>query len=145
MPVGCRSLTSQMAIYRRFKAPSEPLNEHSWPAFRLAPTNRPELRSYLVWFGRSSTTNVKPQRLENYLRSYRKKSGLTQREVAFLLGWDDGAQISRYEKRERRPPIETALAFKVPQKRKCWQSEAYRTGIVDAVALGVSRFAGLSV
>ena len=29
-----------------------------------------------------------PHRLENYLRSYRKESGLSQQEVAFLLGCD---------------------------------------------------------
>src|SRR5882724_13255197 len=57
-------------------------------------------------------------RLENYLRTYRRKSGLTQREVAFLLGRKDGAQLSRYEKRRRLPPLRAALAleviFKVP-------------------------------
>jgi transcriptional regulator with XRE-family HTH domain len=30
--------------------------------------------------------------------------------VAFLLGCDDGTLVSRYEKRRRLPPIETALA-----------------------------------
>ncbi|SRR6266404_4223880 len=49
-------------------------------------------------------------RLENYLRAYRKKSGLTQHEVGFLLGCENGAQVSRYEKRHRLPPLETALA-----------------------------------
>jgi transcriptional regulator with XRE-family HTH domain len=51
-----------------------------------------------------------PHRLENYLRSYRKQSGLTQDEVGFLLGRRNGAQVSRYEKRHRLPPLETALA-----------------------------------
>ena len=50
-------------------------------------------------------------RLENYLRTYRKRSGLTQREVAFLLGSRNGAQLSRYEKQRRLPPLRTALAF----------------------------------
>ena len=50
-------------------------------------------------------------RLENYLRTYRKRSGLTQREVAFLLGSKNGAQLSRYEKHRRLPPLHTALAF----------------------------------
>lgn len=50
------------------------------------------------------------QRLHNYLRAYRKRSGLTQREVAFLLGCENGAQVSRYEKRRRLPPLATALA-----------------------------------
>ena len=49
-------------------------------------------------------------RLENYLRTYRKQSGLTQGEVGFLLGRENGAQVSRYEKRHRLPPLETALA-----------------------------------
>jgi transcriptional regulator with XRE-family HTH domain len=51
-----------------------------------------------------------PHRLENYLRTNRKQSGLTQQEVAFLLGCENGAQVSRYEKRRRLPPLETALA-----------------------------------
>jgi transcriptional regulator with XRE-family HTH domain len=51
-----------------------------------------------------------PHRLENYLRSYRKESGLSQQEVAFLLGCENGGQVSRYEKRHRLPPLETALA-----------------------------------
>src|ERR1700693_2677534 len=49
-------------------------------------------------------------KLENYLRTYRKQSGLTQHEVGFLLGCENGAQVSRYEKRHRLPPLETALA-----------------------------------
>ena len=49
--------------------------------------------------------------LENYLKTYRRKSGLTQREVAFLLGSMNGAQLSRYERRRRLPPLRTALAF----------------------------------
>ena len=49
-------------------------------------------------------------RLENYLRTYRKRSGLTQHEVGFLLGRQNGAQVSRYEKRRRLPPLEAALA-----------------------------------
>ena len=56
--------------------------------------------------------------LENYLKAYRRKSGLTQREVAFLLGWKNSAQLSRYEKRHTLPPLRTALAyeaiFKIP-------------------------------
>jgi len=51
-----------------------------------------------------------PQQLDNYLRSHRKQSGLSQEEVAFLLGCENGALVSRYEKRKRLPPLETALA-----------------------------------
>lgn len=49
--------------------------------------------------------------LENYLHTYRKRSGMTQREVALLLGCENGAQVSRYEKRHRVPPLQTALAY----------------------------------
>jgi transcriptional regulator with XRE-family HTH domain len=50
------------------------------------------------------------QPLANYLRAYRKRSGLSQREVALLLGCKDGAQVSRYEKQHYLPPLRTALA-----------------------------------
>jgi|SRR5271157_1182121 len=55
-------------------------------------------------------------RLQNYLRTYRRKSGFTQREVAFLLGGKSGAQLSRYEKQRRLPPLRTALAFEAIYK-----------------------------
>lgn len=76
------------------------------------------------------------QRLQNYLRTYRKKSGLTQREVAFLLGCQNGAQVSRYEKRRRLPPLQTALAceavFGVPV------AELF-AGVRDVVAKNVGK------
>lgn len=50
------------------------------------------------------------KRLDNYLRAHRKHSGLTQQELAFLLGCEDGGLVSRYERRRRLPPLETALA-----------------------------------
>ena len=52
-------------------------------------------------------------KLENYLRMYRKRSGLTQREVALVLGCRNGVQVSRYEKRRRVPPLAMALACEV--------------------------------
>src|ERR1700724_2657954 len=48
--------------------------------------------------------------INNYLRTYRKRSGLTQGEVAFLLGCKDAGQVSRYERRHRLPTLRTALA-----------------------------------
>ncbi len=50
-------------------------------------------------------------KLANYLRAYRKRSGLSQSEVAFLLGYKTGAHVSRYERRRHMPPLRTALAF----------------------------------
>ena len=51
------------------------------------------------------------RRLENYLKAYRKKTGLTQREVSFLLGWKAGDQLSRFERCHHHPPLRTALAL----------------------------------
>ena len=48
---------------------------------------------------------------DSHLATYRKHAGLTQREVAFLLGYTHSAIASRYEKRHRLPPLETALAY----------------------------------
>jgi transcriptional regulator with XRE-family HTH domain len=50
-------------------------------------------------------------KLEFICVPYRKRSGLTQREVAFLLGCQNGAQVSRYERRRRLPPLGTAFAW----------------------------------
>ena len=63
--------------------------------------------------GEHNNRNVTNQRLPNYLRAQRRKSGLSQNEVAFLLGRINGAQVSRYEKRRTLPSVETALACEV--------------------------------
>jgi transcriptional regulator with XRE-family HTH domain len=49
-------------------------------------------------------------KLEHYLRACRKRSGLSQREVGYLLGSRTRAQVSLYE-RHHAPPLRTALAF----------------------------------
>jgi len=59
-------------------------------------------------------------RLPNYLRTYRKRAGFTQDEIAYLLGCKSGAKVSRYESFSRLPSIKTSFAysviFRVPQK-----------------------------
>src|SRR5689334_18090467 len=50
-------------------------------------------------------------RLPNHLRSHRKRLGLSQAEVAFLLGCRGIARISRYERFQRMPSFETALRY----------------------------------
>lgn len=52
-------------------------------------------------------------KLENYLRSHRRKAGLAQDDVAFLLGYQSGTQLVRFEKRQRVPSVEAALACEV--------------------------------
>src|SRR5262245_7566576 len=54
------------------------------------------------------------QRMSNRytkLRAHRKRSGLTQKELAFLLGGKQHSTISRYEAGDRRPDLRTALAY----------------------------------
>ena len=52
-------------------------------------------------------------KLQNYLRTYRKRSSLSQDEVAFLLGCQTGTKVSRYERSARKPNLETILAYVV--------------------------------
>lgn len=48
-----------------------------------------------------------------YLRTYRRRSGLTQSEVARLLGLESGQVVSRYERPGRNPNLETVLGCQV--------------------------------
>lgn len=52
-------------------------------------------------------------RLPNYFRTYRRRAGLSQAEVAFLLGNQSGAHVCHYECFRRVPSLKTALAFAV--------------------------------
>ena len=47
----------------------------------------------------------------SYLRTHRKKSGLTQRELATLLGYDNEGPVSRHERGMTIPPLRIALAY----------------------------------
>lgn len=49
-------------------------------------------------------------KLKNYLRRHRKASGLSQEDLAFLLGCREGSKVSRYEHFSRQPSLRTALA-----------------------------------
>lgn len=51
------------------------------------------------------------RRLPNYVRSNRKRLGLSQDEVAFLLGTQSGAKVCRHERFVREPSLATALAY----------------------------------
>lgn len=50
-------------------------------------------------------------KLERYLRTYRLGSGLTQRDVAALLGMETGSTISRTEKGNGIPSILVLLGY----------------------------------
>ena len=49
-------------------------------------------------------------RLNNYLRTKRKHSGLSQSEVSFLVRLKNKSELSRYERNVRAPTLRTALA-----------------------------------
>jgi transcriptional regulator with XRE-family HTH domain len=73
-------------------------------------------------------------KLENYLRMYRKRAGLSQDEVAYLLGGKSGTIASRYERFRRTPSLETALAceaiYGVPVKELFAGVSAKAEGLV---------------
>ena len=50
-------------------------------------------------------------KLPNYLRTFRKRSYLSQDEVAYLLGCKNGSKVSRYERFSREPTLKTALRY----------------------------------
>lgn len=49
------------------------------------------------------------QKLNRYIRAYRKQAGLTQSDVGALLGYAGGEQVSRLERSIEAPSIATAL------------------------------------
>lgn len=48
-----------------------------------------------------------------YLRTHRRKWGLSQKDLARLIGTIGCAQLSRYENSKRAPKVEVALACQV--------------------------------
>jgi transcriptional regulator with XRE-family HTH domain len=54
-----------------------------------------------------------PASLPNYLRSQRRRIGLSQGEVAFLLGLESGTNVSRHESRGRVPSLETVIGYEI--------------------------------
>lgn len=54
----------------------------------------------------------------NYVRTQRLRAGLSQSDLAFLLGCHSSSKVSRYEQLKRTPSFEAALAcqavFRVP-------------------------------
>ena len=50
------------------------------------------------------------RRLPTYLRTYRKRFGLRQDELSYLLGCQSGSSVSEYERSTHQPSLETAVA-----------------------------------
>lgn len=54
-----------------------------------------------------------PAQLPNYIRTYRKRARLTQKDVAFIIGSKSGAGISRHERFKQTPDLQTLLAYEM--------------------------------
>ncbi len=52
-------------------------------------------------------------RLQNYLRTHRRRYGLSQKEVARLLGAASGTKVSRYENFTRMPNVFNVFACEI--------------------------------
>jgi transcriptional regulator with XRE-family HTH domain len=52
-----------------------------------------------------------PRKLAHYLRNERKRLGLTQADIAALLGAQWKTRVSRYERESALPPLEAGLAY----------------------------------
>ena len=57
------------------------------------------------------------KRLASYLRTERKRSGFTQRELALLVGEKSHTQLSRFERLKRLPRTETLIALMIVFKK----------------------------
>jgi len=53
------------------------------------------------------------QNVGNYLRTRRKKAGLSQREMGKLLGYADEGAVSRHERSKTAPPLSIAIAYEI--------------------------------
>jgi len=64
------------------------------------------------------------QRLSNYIRVHRRKSGLSQGDLGFVLGYRDEETIARHERFRVIPPLEIAVSyeivFRVPVSEMFW-------------------------
>lgn len=52
-------------------------------------------------------------RLATYLRTHRRSSGLSQHEVARLLGYKSAGEISRHERATTLPSLRVAVAYQI--------------------------------
>jgi len=52
-------------------------------------------------------------RLANYIRARRKSVGLSQRELAFILGYADDGAVSQHELNQSVPPLIIGLGYEV--------------------------------
>jgi transcriptional regulator with XRE-family HTH domain len=56
---------------------------------------------------------MKHKRPRNYLKAFRKQSGLSQDDLGRLLGYEDAGQVSRHERGTSTPPLAAAIAYEL--------------------------------
>ena len=49
----------------------------------------------------------------NYIKAHRKNWGLTQRELAFIIGFDNHVRISQLEQGKKKPNFTEAIIFEL--------------------------------
>jgi transcriptional regulator with XRE-family HTH domain len=54
---------------------------------------------------------MRQARFANHLRFHRKRSGLSQKELARLIGYPNEATVSRHERLSTIPPLDVALRY----------------------------------
>jgi transcriptional regulator with XRE-family HTH domain len=74
---------------------------------------RGKIATHVALATRRYDARMKTKKLPHYLGMYRKRSGLSQDELGYLLGSNDGSKICRYEKRHRFPSLDTSFAYGV--------------------------------
>lgn len=99
-PFGKTSLFAASGSYCRLRA--DCVTQYAGRRFRIEVEPGTKVRERIM---------SKP--LPSYLRTHRKRSGLTQDEVAFLLGVRSGSKVSRYERLTRKPTLENLFALQV--------------------------------
>lgn len=55
----------------------------------------------------------KSNKINNYLRLYRKKNGLSQKDIAYLMGFKTSTSISNYERGNKLPQLINLLKLEI--------------------------------
>jgi len=58
-------------------------------------------------------TRANQKQLDNYLRTHRRKAGLSMLELGILLAYADEGAVSRHERSKTLPPLLIAIAYEV--------------------------------
>lgn len=78
------------------------------------------------------------EKLAHYLRSHRKRLGLSQDELAWLMGSASGSKVSKYERFTREPSLKAVLAYEIVFGVPARELFA---GVFEAVRMVTSRHA----